>query len=86
MAADYLHVGRSAVAEFIPETELRCRDDVYQKINKFLSHGCSSFYVEEHRQRFIKEMIDGHNVNVLPRYVSLLETQAQIRSVRKDKE
>ncbi|SDW89449.1 hypothetical protein [Nitrosomonas communis] len=86
LAADYLHAGRSAVAEFIPETELRCRDDVYQKINKFLSHGCSSFYVEEHRQRFIKEMIDGHNVNVLPRYVSLLETQAQIRSVRKDKE
>jgi hypothetical protein len=85
LAADYLHAGRSAVAEIIPETELRCRDDVYQKIEEFLSDGCNSFYVEKHRQRFIKEMIDGHDVDVLPRYVRLLEAQAQIRSVGRDK-
>ena len=31
LAADYLHAGRSAIAVYMPETELRCRDDVYEK-------------------------------------------------------
>ncbi|MDQ3185972.1 MAG: hypothetical protein M3Q16_05825, partial [Pseudomonadota bacterium] len=77
LAADYLHAGRSALAEFLPETELRCRDDVYKQIKGFLSHGCDSFYIEAHHQRFLKEMIDVEGPDVLPRYVALLEAQVQ---------
>jgi hypothetical protein len=76
LAADYLHAGRSALAHFMPETELKCRDDVYTRINEFLSSGCDSFYVEEHRQRFIDEMLHAGGADVLPRYVALLEGQA----------
>lgn len=76
LAADYLHCGRSAVAHYMPETELKCRDDVYRRIEEFLSKGCDSFYVEEHRQRFIEEMLHAGGTNVLPRYVALLESQA----------
>ncbi len=79
LAADYLHAGRSVVAEFMPETELRCRDDVYQRIDQFLSNTRNSLYIEKHRQRFIKEMIDGADADVLPRYVSLLEAQTRQR-------
>jgi hypothetical protein len=77
LAADYLHAGRSTLAHFMPETELKCRDDVYRRIDEFLSNGCDSFYVEEHRQRFINEMLHVGGPDVLPRYVALLETQAQ---------
>jgi hypothetical protein len=80
MAADYLHAGRSALAEFMPETELRCRDDVYKHIQGFLVHGCNSFYIEEHRQRFIREMIDVGGKDVLSRYVALLERQVHAKS------
>jgi len=73
LAADYLIAGRSAVAYYMPETELKCRDDVYEKVDYFLANGFDSFYVEEHRQRFLKEMLDYPDANVLPRYVSLLE-------------
>lgn len=76
LAADYLIAARSAVAYYMPETELRCRDDVYEKINHFLTNGCGSFYVEEHRQRFLEEMLDYPDANVLPRYVALLEQLA----------
>jgi hypothetical protein len=79
LAADYLHAGRSALAYFMPETELRCRDDVYKRIEEFLSHGCDSFYVENHRQRFINEMLNAGGPDVLPRYVALLEAQVQAR-------
>lgn len=78
LAADYLHAGRSTVAEYMPETELRCRDDVFKKIDEFLSRGCDSFYIEENRQRFIDEMLHaGQGPDVLQRYVALLETQAR---------
>lgn len=76
LAADYLIAGRSTVADYMPETELRCRDDVYEKINHFLTEGCDNFYNETHRQRFLKEMLDGADINVLPRYVALLEKSA----------
>lgn len=76
LAADYLIAGRSTVADYMPETELRCRDDVYEKINHFLTEGCNNFYNETHRQRFLKEMLDGADTNVLPRYVALLEKSA----------
>lgn len=77
MAADYLHTGRSAAAVFMPETELRCRDDVYERIAGFLSNGCEDYYIEEHRLRFLQEMIDVGGVDVLDRYVRLLEEQGQ---------
>ncbi len=78
LAADYLIAGRSTVADYMPETELRCRDDVYEKINSFLSNGCDSFYVEENRQRFLKEVLDGSDKDVLSRYVALLEKSAAL--------
>ncbi|MGH8762979.1 MAG: hypothetical protein ACREUR_07065 [Nitrosospira sp.] len=77
LAGDYLHAGRSALAEYLPETELRCRDDVYKQIEGFLAHGCDSFYIEAHHQRFLKEMINVEGPDVLSRYVALLETQVQ---------
>lgn len=76
LAADYLHAGRSTIAEYLPETELRCRDDVYEKINHFLSNGCDNFYNESHRQRFLDEILDVGGDEVLPRYVRLLEEAA----------
>ena len=79
LAADYLHAGRSALAQFMPETELKCRDDVYRRINGFLSDGCDSFYVKENRQRFIDEMLHAGAPDVLTRYVAVLEAQARYR-------
>ncbi|HVW64868.1 MAG TPA: hypothetical protein VHB01_07615 [Nitrosospira sp.] len=77
LAADYLHAGRSALAHYMPETELKCRDDVYRKIKGFVSGSDCVFYVEQHRQRFINEMLHPAGPDVLPLYVSLLETQAR---------
>ena len=81
LAADYLIAGRSTVAHYMPETELRCRDDVYEKIDGFLRNGCDSFYVEEHRQRFIDEMLHVGGPDVLPRFVALLESQVRAKPV-----
>jgi hypothetical protein len=82
LAGDYLHAGRSALAEYLPETELRCRDDVYRQIEGFLAHGCDNFYIETHHQRFVKEMINVGDPDVLSRYVALLEEQGRSRASR----
>lgn len=73
LAADYLHAGISTVGAHIPECVLHCRDDVYSKIDNFLQNGCDNFYVEEHRRRFLAEIVDVPDPDVLPRYVALLE-------------
>ncbi|MCH8929451.1 MAG: hypothetical protein IIA98_00785 [Proteobacteria bacterium] len=76
LAADYLHAGISTVGKHIPECVLHCRDDVYSRIENFLENGCDNFYVETHRQRFLAEIVDVPDPDVLPRYVDLLESQA----------
>ncbi len=77
LAADYLIAARSTVAYYMPETELKCRDDVYERINGFLTQGLDSFYVEENRQRFLREMLDVPDGKVLSRFVALLEESAE---------
>lgn len=74
LAADYLHAGLSTVAAYLPETALHCRDDVHRQIERFLAEGCGGFYVEEHRRRFLDEMVDVGGPDVLGRYVALLES------------
>lgn len=73
LAADYLHAGVSTVARLIPETLMQCRDDVWHAIDGFVRHGTTDFYNERHRQRFLAEIVDVPDGDVLPRYVALLE-------------
>jgi len=75
LAADYLHAGTSTVGMYIPECILNCRDDVYSKVAGLLQNGYDDFYVAEHRQRFLAEIVDVPDPNVLSRYVNLLESQ-----------
>jgi hypothetical protein len=72
LAADYLHAGRSVVADYMPETALNCRDDVYYKTEALLRNGGKNFYVEANRQRFIHDMIDQGKPDILSRYVKFL--------------
>jgi len=72
LAADYLHAGRSVVADYMPETALNCRDDVYYKTEALLRNGDKNFYVEANRQRFIHDMIDQGKPDILSRYVEFL--------------
>lgn len=74
LAADYLHAGISTVGAYLPETVLNCRDDVYTLVKRLLQEGCDDFYVPAHRQKFLDEMIDTPDAEVLPRFVSLLES------------
>ncbi len=73
LAADYLHASRSTVAAYMPECEIRCRDEIYHHIEGFLERGCETFYDKKNRERFLTEIIDGPSPEVLPRYLSLLE-------------
>ena len=72
LSADYLHAGYSATAHYIPETAMRCRDDIYHAICKFTKNPHQPFYNEQHREMFIRQMLDVPDKYVLERYVGLL--------------
>jgi len=74
LAADYLHAGTSTVGAYLPECALHCRDDAYNKLAHCLKAGCDDFYVTAHRDRFLREIVDVPDADVLPRFVDLLES------------
>ena len=76
LAADYLHAGISTVGVYLPESVLNCRDDVYALVKHLLQEGCDDFYISAHRQKFLDEIIDVPDADVLPRFVKLLELLA----------
>jgi len=73
LSMEYLHAGYSTVAKIIPSTEMRCRDDVLETVRSLMAKGSEDFYQPFDRQRFIGEMIDCPDDDVLPRYVRFLE-------------
>lgn len=77
LAADYLHAGISTVGAYLPESVLNCRDDVYSKVQHLLQEGCDNFYIPAHRRKFLDEVVDVPDVDVLPRYVKILESHVK---------
>ncbi len=73
LSMEYLHAGYSTVAKIIPSTEMRCRDDVLETVRSLMAKGSEDFDQPFDRQRFIGEMIDCPDDDVLPRYVRFLE-------------
>ena len=70
---EYLYSNYSTIACYIPETEIKCRDDLYHALEKLLSSKKEKFYDEKNRENFISEIIDTPDKKVLERYCSFLK-------------
>jgi hypothetical protein len=73
LAMEYLHAGYSTIARYIPNSEMRCRDDVLNILEEFGKRGTNGFYRQRDRVHFMSEMIDVPDGDVLNRYVNFLE-------------
>ena len=74
LAMEYLHANRSTVAHYMKNCDIKCRDELYDWMQRFSQSGTADFYDETERQRFIKEMIDVPDQHVLSRYVEFLRS------------
>jgi len=70
---EYLHANHSTIAHYIKESELRYRDQLYDFLKEFVKNKNMTFYRSGGRERFIKEMIDVPDKNVLDNYYSFLK-------------
>ena len=70
---EYLNANYTAIAYYMPEYDMRCRDDLYNTISSYIKDKTSITCKEKDRKKFIKEMIDVPDGNILERYVSFLE-------------
>jgi len=73
LAADHLHANRSTAAYYIKESEILYRDQLYDFLKEFVKNKNMTFYRSGGRERFIKEMIDVPDKNVLERYCKFLK-------------
>ena len=74
LCMEYLHSSVSTVAYYIKNCDIRCRDDLYETLLKFLANPKYGFYDENERKKFIQEIIDFPDTDVLNRYVSFIES------------
>jgi len=70
---EYLHANYSTVAYYIKTSEIKCRDEFYDILQKFVQNKNLKFYNENERKKFIKEIIDVPDKYVLERYVDFLK-------------
>ena len=73
LAMEYLHATYSTIAHYMPSCVMWCRDHLYDTIQALIENQDHQFYNEEERKRFIQEIIDVPDTNVLVRYVQFLE-------------
>jgi len=70
---EYIHSNNSTVASYIKASEITCRDELYDMIQKILKNKNLKFYDETERKKFINEIIDVPDKNVLERHVQFLK-------------
>jgi len=70
---EYLNANYSYIADYMNESEINCRDQLYDTIESFVKNKNRKFYNEPDRQRFIKEIIDVPDKKILERYVKFLK-------------
>lgn len=70
---EYLHATYTTVSHYMPGCVMMCRDHLYDAIQSFIINGCENFYNGEEKARFISEVIDVPDGDVLPRYVEFLQ-------------
>ena len=71
---EHLHANVSTVAHYMPKTIIHSRDELLDAMRKFHKKKTRKWCKEKRRQRFIKEIIDYPDKNVLERYCNFLES------------
>jgi hypothetical protein len=69
---EYLHANYATLSHYMKQCVMMCRDNLYDCVQEFIRNGTRNFYDSEERRKFIREVIDVPDGNVLPRYVDLL--------------
>lgn len=71
---EYLYANYSTIAYYMKTTELRCRDELYDILEKSIENKNLKFYNENERRKFIKEVINVPDKHVLERYCKFLKS------------
>lgn len=72
LSLDYLHANISTTAHYLPDTAMRCKDDLYDAITTLRHDPTHRHYTDAEREGFIAQMVEYPDGDVLPRYVALL--------------
>jgi hypothetical protein len=70
----YTHSNYATIAHYFPDSDMRCKDDLYYAFHDLIDKGCSDFYDEKEHQRFVQEMITSGNDSVLDAYADFIES------------
>lgn len=75
LSLEYLHPNRTIYAEYIKNCDIQTRDQLYEWIAAFLKDKNCIFY-DDSREKFLSEMIQNNDSDVLNDYVNYLTSIA----------
>ena len=82
---EYLYANYSTIAYYMKTTEIRCRDELYDILEKSIENKNLKFYNENERRKFIKEVIDVPDKHVLERYCKFLKSCYKDKDIEGEK-
>jgi hypothetical protein len=74
LSMEYLHATYTTVSRLMPETICHCRDHVLDAVETLRKDRSALQLDPDSRQRFLREVVDVPDENILPRYVEFLES------------
>lgn len=74
LSMEYLHATYTTVSRLMPETICHCRDHVLDAVEALRKDRSALQLDPDSRQRFLREVVDVPDENILPRYVEFLES------------
>jgi len=74
LAMEYMQANYLTISHYMKCCEMKCRDDVYNIVKSFIEERNQSFYDEEERNKFIKEVMGDPNSDILRAYVEFLNS------------
>jgi len=73
LTMEYAHGNHTIISKYLCESDMRCKEDVFQNISRFLSRGTQNFYYEDEHELFVDEIITCGNNRVLSTWAKSIE-------------
>jgi len=70
---EYVNANYAIISHYMEESEINCRDELYEVLKKFIKDKNKPFYNEASRRKFIKDIIDVSDKNTLDVYCDFLK-------------
>lgn len=74
LCLEYAHANRDIISYYFPSTDIRTKDELYERLWRFSQNGIENIYDEQNRNQFIDHLISPSNEPILDGWADFIES------------